>query len=130
VTTWTLLKFGPGPHDYSVIDWSNLDADSIPSVIPLADLDWAKHGIKKAAEKKVMGSFWAENKGTIIFITSMVLALIIVMGVVKMAQEQAVQITQAAAGQTEALNNIAESLEAVAEEVSGERGVVAPPPGG
>ena len=129
-TTYTFLKYGDGAFDYAAIDNSYLvkDLSALPNVIPLADQDWAKLSIKKAAEKRTLGNWWAENKGTVLFITAMVLGLVIVMGSVKMAQETAEKTIGASADQAQKFNDIAEALNNVANKLSGDSIQPIPPP--
>jgi hypothetical protein len=85
--TFEFLRYGSGPFDYAVYDFSTTSKNNLPLVIPLADEDWAKHSVKKAAEKKALSGFWNENKGAILFTTALVISLVIMLATVQMLKD-------------------------------------------
>jgi len=130
---FNFLKFGDGPFDYAVLDYNEVLANKIPDVIPLSDINWASQGIVRAAFKKNMGSFWAENKATIITLTAIVIAMIITGGAVKMAGEQAKTIASSTSEFVSKFDTIADKLEQVAISLGGQAtpsNVPPPPPNG
>ena len=116
-----LLKIGEGSYDYKVLDYTPLrkDATQQPHILSLADESWVKVNLRRAAERKTLGNWWAENKGMMIMITAIVISMIIVMGSVKMAGTQASGITAASTVQVERLNEVAEALKEVARSLGG-----------
>jgi len=111
---WTLIKYGDGPFDYGVVDYKDLK-DLCPSVIQLSDIDWARSSVQRASIKKELGKgFLAANKATIITLTAVVMAMIIVGGAVKMAADSSQSIISMGGSQIEQYTQIAESLDNVA----------------
>jgi hypothetical protein len=126
--TFNLLKFGDGPHDYCVLDYTHVLKNKLPDVIPLADTDWAKAGVVRAVFKKNLGSFWAENKATIITLTAIVISMIIVGGAVKLVAEQAQVIMSSTGEFMDQFEVIADKLDQVAIHLGGTPSPTAPPP--
>jgi hypothetical protein len=130
---YLLIRNGESGYDYAVLPQSDWSKEGLPIPLPLSDTDWAKHSIKKAAEKKTLSGFWNENKGMIMFTTAAVLTLVLVYWTIGFAADTASSISSAAGQQAEALNEIANSLQGVANQLSGSSGAgntgVAPPPG-
>jgi hypothetical protein len=113
---FTFLKHGPGPFDYSVIP-PTMVKSIIPPPIPLADEDWAKHSIKKAAEKNRLSGWFNENKGFIITVTAMVMAVVLMITLIPAAKEAALGIASSNQESIGAMQSIAEQLERVAEQL-------------
>jgi len=116
---YLLVRNGESGFDYSVLpqhEWVNAN---LPEPLPLSDTDWAKHSIKKAAEKKTLAGFWNENKGAIMFTTAAVLTLILVYWTIGFATDAANSITNAAGSQADKLSEIADSLQNVANQLGG-----------
>ena len=123
------LKFGEGPYDYAVLDYTDVLATKTPEVIPLSDLNWASSGVQRALLKKNLGKgFWAENKSTIITLTAIVISMIIVSGAIKMAGEQAQTIASSTSEFVSKFDTIADKLEKVAVSMGGESTPSVPPP--
>jgi hypothetical protein len=110
---YTYLKTGESGFDYQQLE-PRFDTDKLPELMPLADIDWAKHSIKKAIEKKSLSGFWNENKGSIIFVTMAVLTLVLIYWVIGFAAETATTIANSAQSQADKLGEIAEALDRVA----------------
>jgi len=115
---YEFIKYGDSPFDYAALDNTQLvdylNEGKLPAAVPLSNQDWCKLSIKKAAEKRTIGDWWAENRGSVVFITCLVLSLIMVMGSVKMIQESTASVTGSAMTSAEKLQNIADSLDRVA----------------
>ena len=129
---YLFLRNGESGYDYAVLPQQKWTKDGLPEPLALSDVDWAKHSIKKAAEKKTLSGFWNENKGAIMFTTAAVLTLILVYWTIGFATDAANSITSAAGQQATQLNEIATALQNVANQLGGTPGgsaEVTPPPG-
>ena len=114
---YRLLKFGPGPFDYSVLT-PEYEEKILPKVIPLADEDWAKHSLKVAATKKTLKGFLNENKGFIMFTTGAVLGLVLMLSIVGSVNETSQHILSTSAGTvsncvSECVSTVAEKLDCI-----------------
>lgn len=132
---YTFVKYGPGPFDYAVLDQNKIieNIKELPNVIQLADEDWAKHEVKKAQEKKTVQSWLAENKGTLITLAAIVIAMVIIFSIIGFAKETAANILatsqESSAQVATQLDPIAKELARIADKLSGTTQGVAPPPG-
>lgn len=130
---YEFLRYGPGPFDYAVMDYTNIKKNNLPDIIPLADQDWGKHSVKKAAEKKTLGGWWNENKGVIVFTTAMVLSLVLMMSIGGMAQDSISQSYGISAKNAETWDRVTERMDRWEMERCGqildEPEEIEPPPG-
>lgn len=127
---FNFLKFGEGPYDYAVLDYTDVIENKTPEVIPLSDINWASQGVQRAMYKKNLGSFWAEHKSTLITLTAIVISMIIVGGAVQMAGDQAQTIASSTSEFVSKFDTIADKLEQVAVSLGGQStpSSVPPPP--
>lgn len=130
---YRLLKFGPGPFDYSVLT-PEYEKKALSKVIPLADEDWAKHSLKVAAQKKTLKGFLNENKGFIMFTTGAVLGLVLMMSIVGSVNETSQHILSTSASTvsncvSECVSTVAANLDCLGNIESTAMEAVSPPPG-
>jgi hypothetical protein len=129
---YTFLKYGDSPFDYCVVPPSMAEG-KVPEPFPLADEDWAKHSIKKAAEKNTLGGWFNENKGFLISVTAIVMSVVLMITLIPAAKEAAVSIAGSNQKTVDAMQGIADQLENVANELggttSGLKNPAEPPPG-
>lgn len=118
--SWTLIKYGDSPFDYAVVDYNN-SINGCPSIIQMSDIDWARSSVQRAAIKKELGKgFLAANKATIITLTAVVMAMIIVGGAVKMAAESSKEVIGMGSSAIDKLDGIAVGLDKVADKLEPE----------
>ena len=86
--SYHLVKFGEGPLDYAVLDFSHLrNEDGLPARIPLSDMNWGAWGIKKAQEKNTLSGWWNENKGAVITFGAIAFALVVILATINWQKE-------------------------------------------
>jgi hypothetical protein len=130
---YRLLKFGPGPFDYSVMT-PEYENKAKSKIIPLADEDWAKHSLKVASMKKTLKGFLNENKGFIMFTTGAVLGLVLMLSIVGSVNETASHIIDSSSGivsdcVSECVTTVANNLDCIGNIASSTGEAVSPPPG-
>jgi len=115
---YTFLKYGDGAFDFCVIPPSMAEG-TIPEPFPMADEDWAKHSIKKAAEKNTLGGWFNENKGFMISVVAIVMSVVLMITLIPAAKEAAVGIASSNQKSIDAMQSIANQLESVADKLGG-----------
>ena len=129
---YTFIKTGEGPFNYALVP-PNIKKQPETVPIPLADIDWARHELKKAVEKRTLSGFWNENKATILFGTVAVFSLLIIYWMIGMAGDAVQTITGSVASNAQQLGEIATALQNVANQLTQggniPAGGVTPPPG-
>lgn len=131
---FTFIKKGSGPFDYESIPQKEIaQISKLEPPIPLADEDWAKYSIKKAAEKKVLGGFWEQNKPAIITITTLVIVMIILVSLFRAipdaASAAASTINAEASQYTDAIRGFTAELHELTGKLAGTEPTTLPPSG-
>jgi len=131
---FTFVKKGSGPFDYESVPQKEMaQIGKLAAPIPLADLAWAKYAIKKAAEKKVLGGFWEQNKPAIITITTLVIVMIILVSLFRAipdaAQAAASTISAQGSQYAAAIEKHANALNEFTSKLAGATPTTLPPEG-
>jgi len=129
---YLFVRTGESGYDYACINQNDWMMDKKPVPLPLSDIDFVKLNLRQALLKKSLSGWFSENKAQIIFITVAVLTLVLLNWVIAFATDSVQAITASAGQQAEALSEIAQSLQSVANQLnpgsSAPQGIE-PPPG-